>query len=339
MNIVIVIPTYNEAENIKKLIPLLTQQILKFSHHKFDILVVDGNSPDGTGRVVNDFADKYSNIHLLLEQKKSGIGAAYFYGFKYAMQKLSADALIEMDADLQHKPEDLYKLVEEFDKGYDYVLGSRYVKGGGIPKEWSLYRKFLSYVGGSLFCKFVLGIFNINDFTTGFKISRVKGFVDQIKFNEIDSKSFGYKVELLYRMYKLGAKIKEVPIIFGLRDRGNSKIEKDTALEILKIVLSIRYSENRNFFKFLIVGFTGLFVDSSIFSIIRLTSIGSSTASFLSGFIAMITTFSLNNFWSFKERKFESSQKAIINFIIYFISSYIPIIFRSFLIKFSVTNF
>ena len=139
MKVVIVIPTYNEGENLKKLIPLLEPEIKKFDHHEIAVLIVDGNSPDGTDKIVKKLSKKYPYAHLLLEDEKAGIGAAYFYGFEHAMKKMGADVLVEMDGDMQHRPEDLTRLLKKFDEGYDYVIGSRFVKGGSLPKEWEFY--------------------------------------------------------------------------------------------------------------------------------------------------------------------------------------------------------
>ncbi|RJR26405.1 glycosyltransferase family 2 protein [candidate division WWE3 bacterium] len=335
MNIVVVMPTYNEAENIGKMIDALEEQFAKFSDHNCILLVVDGNSPDGTAEVVSKKAESKPYTHLLLEEKKTGIGGAYFYGFAYAMSNYDADVLIEMDADFQHDPNDVPRLIAEILNGYDYVIGSRFVKGGGIPKDWAFYRKFLS-VGGNIFSKIVLGIYNVNDFTGGFKASRVKGFVDKIDFSTIPSKGFAYKVYLLYQMHKLGAKIKEIPILFGLRDRGNSKIEKSTFFDVLFTVLRIRYESNKSFFKFCIVGFTGLFVDLVLSNIFRLLIPNPSVAASSAALLAMLVTFLLNNVWSFSEKKITETKELISTFFLYAAISLVPIIFRFFFVGFLV---
>ncbi len=126
------------------------------------ILVVEGNSPDGTAQVVKDKASQFSFVHLLMEEKKAGLGAAYVYGFRYAMRELKADVVVEMDADFQHDPKELPSLIKEIDNGYDYVIGSRFVKGGSIPKDWGLKRKLFSVLG-NLTSKIILGIRGVND--------------------------------------------------------------------------------------------------------------------------------------------------------------------------------
>lgn len=344
MKVVIVVPTYNESENIKKLIPVLSEEFKLISNHTCEVLVVDANSPDGTKNIVLELSKVYPFIHLLLEKQKNGLGAAYVLGFKYAMSDLNADVIIEMDADFQHDPKDIKRLLKKIDAGFDYVIGSRFTKGGSIPQEWEFYRKFLS-IGGNVFSKIVLGIFNVNDFTSGFKASRVKGFVDSINLDNVLSKGFAYKIDLLYKMHKAKARFAEVPISFGIRDRGISKMENNNMIDSMKVVLMLRINDNKNFFKFLVVGCIGLFVDSFLFNILRLTNLSlfsfssSKSASLISGFIAILTTYLLNNFWSFSERRHIHKTKLILNMIVYYISSYIPILFRSYLINYAVYSF
>ena len=336
MKVVICIPTYNEAENIGAMIDALKEQRDKVKGHDLHLLVVDANSPDGTAKIVSGKAKDNPWVTLLLEEKKEGIGAGYFKAFKYAIDKMQADAVMEMDADFQHDPNDVPRLVAELDNGYDYIIGSRYVKGGGIPKEWAFYRKFLSF-GGSLFTKIVLGIYNIDDFTGGFKLSRVKGFVDKIDFSKVNSKSFAYKVDLLYKMYKLGAKIKQVPIVFGLRDRGNSKIENNTMIDTLKVVLLLRYEDNKHFFKFLAVGMLGLVTDTVLFNVFMASGILlPRNSAITSGGVAMLVTFTFNNLWSFKERSISDKRKMFQSFVVYVLSSSVPILARGKIVQWFV---
>lgn len=201
------------------------------------LLVVDDYSPDGTGKIVEEKMKKYKNLYLS-EGKHLGLGAAYARGFRYAIEVLHADAVMEMDVDFQHDPNDVPRFVAEFDKGYDYILGSRYVSGGSIPKQWGLERKFLSIVGNLIYQTGLL-MFDVHDFTTGYRLARVKGFLDDIKFEKVFSKSFAYKTRLLYEMRKRGAKVKEIPIKFGLRETGDSKMTTNTFTESLKVIATI----------------------------------------------------------------------------------------------------
>jgi len=340
MKIVIVIPTYNEAKNIGRLIDVVGDEFKKMPQHDFQVLVVDDSSPDGTAKIVEEKSKQFNFVHLLVRKEKRGLGAAYTHGFKYAMKELSAEVLVEMDADFQHDPKDLVRLVAEIDNGYDYVIGSRFCKGGGIPKGWEFKRRFFSKFG-NLFSKIILGVGGVNDFTTGYKVSRVKGFADTIDLDNILSKGFAYKMDLLYKMHKAGAKIKEIPIQFGLRDEGISKMEKNNPLDSLKVVLMLRLKDKdtQKFLKFCMVGFVGLATDMGLANLFRITILSSKNAPLASGFIAMMVTFLLNNYWSFSEFKLKGSGSKFLYFIVYCLSSYVPIVFRSFLVGFSVNKF
>jgi dolichol-phosphate mannosyltransferase len=167
------------------------------------------------------------------------LGAAYIHGFNYAIKNLKADAIMEMDADFQHDPADIKRFVAEFGKGQaDYILGCRLSGGGSIPEDWELNRKILSVVGNLIY-QFSLFMWDIHDFTTGYRLARVKGFLDSIDFEKVFSKSFAYKTRLLYEMKRRGAKVVEIPIKFGLRTSGDSKMTTNTVTESLRIIWQI----------------------------------------------------------------------------------------------------
>lgn len=238
MNIVVVIPTYNEAANIGKMIDVLCEQEFpNIKRHHMMLLVVDDKSPDGTGQIVKKKQKLHHNLHLL-EGDKEGLGAAYSRGFTYAIEKLKADGVMEMDADFQHDPKDIKRFVLEFDKGADYVIGSRFINGGSIPKDWGMKRIVLS-VGGNLFTRLTLWMWDIHDFTTGFRLARVFGFLDSMNFSTLFSKSYAYKMRLLYEMKIRGAKIKEIPIVFAKREKGWSKMDSEDFFESLKVIWDI----------------------------------------------------------------------------------------------------
>lgn len=238
--IVIAMPTYNEAENIGKMLDVLTKNIFpQIKNHDMKVMIIDGHSPDGTWKIVAEKAKKNKAIVLLDEGKKSGLGAAYTNGFNYAIKTLKADGIMEMDADFQHDPNDIPRFLAEFDKGFDYVIGSRYIAGGSIPKDWSFKRKFLS-VGGNLFTQTMLLSWNLHDFTTGFRLARAKGFLDTMDFERIfGTKSYAYKMMLLYEMKNRGAKIKEIPINFISREKGWSKMDSEDFVQSLKAIALI----------------------------------------------------------------------------------------------------
>lgn len=240
MNIVIVMPTYNEGENIGRMIDILAGvEFPKIKNHQLSLLIVDSHSPDGTWKVVQQKCKKYKSVHLLDEGGKYGLGKAYIDGFNYAIKTLRADAVMEMDADFQHDPKDVKRFVDEFEKGGDYIIGARNIKGGSIPKDWGFKRIFLSVVG-NYFTRVTLLMPHLHDFTTGYRIARVKGYLDKMDFEKIfATKSYAYKMMLLYEMHKRGAKIKEIPIVFISREKGWSKMEGDDFIQSLKAIAII----------------------------------------------------------------------------------------------------
>ncbi|OGF51409.1 hypothetical protein A3I27_00165 [Candidatus Giovannonibacteria bacterium RIFCSPLOWO2_02_FULL_43_11b] len=236
MRITVIIPTYNEAQTIERLLRDVRGEFSGIPNHEFKILVVDANSPDGTGGIVKTAKKKYPEIELLAEKGQRGLGLAYIAGMNYAREKLEAEAIMEFDGDYQHDPKDIKKLVGELDRGHDYVIGSRYIPGGSVPEKWSARQKFLSKYG-SWFIKKTLAL-PTYDNTSGFKLSRVRGFYDKLPLDEdkILSHYHAYKIHLLCEMLKMGAKTKEVPIKFLERKNGSSKSTARDILESLKVV-------------------------------------------------------------------------------------------------------
>jgi dolichol-phosphate mannosyltransferase len=306
MKVVVIIPSYNEKENVAEMIQALAKVFPTIKKHQMQVLYVDGNSPDGTANEIRKYQKKYSWLHLLVETKKEGLGMAYAKAMRYAMDKLKPDWLMEMDGDFQHPPADIPRLVAEIDHGYDYILGSRYVQGGSIPKEWSLERKFLSVVG-NLVARVLLIVPQIHDVTGGFKLSKVRGFMDEFDFDKLLSRSFAYKIHLLFYMVQKGAKVKEVPFAFGNRTSGESKIIKNEMQETLRVIfkLQIKNPKIQRFLKFGVVGVIGLTIQTAFFELFGVfTNVFSpqvSTA--IGGELAIISNFILNNIWTFREYK------------------------------------
>lgn len=231
-------PSYNEKGSIGRMIDELVGKVFpKIKGHELKLLVVDDRSPDGTADIVRQKMKKYQNLDLLLGEKQ-GLGAAYARGFTYAISKMKAEAVMEMDADFQHDPNDVPRFITELDKGYDYIIGSRYVVGGSIPREWTIDRKFLSVVGNLIY-QTTLFMGDVHDFTTGFRLARVKGFLDHMDFEKIFSKSFAYKTRLLYEMKKRKARVREIPIVFKTRESGDSKMTTNSFTEALRVIAII----------------------------------------------------------------------------------------------------
>ncbi len=315
---VLVIPTYNEADNIGKMIDYLISKTFPYIQAKqggltwdwqMQILVVDGNSPDGTGEVVEKFEKKYKNVHLFTETSKDGIGAAYLKGFKYAMDKLSADYVFEFDGDFQHPPETIPVMLKACEEGYDHVIGSRKIKGGSNPKGWGAKRVFFSEFGG-LTARFILffpfkNFLRVTDPTTGLKVTKVKGFIDQLDmdYSHLLTKSFAYKLELLHQILAMGAKFKEIPLDFKVRNAGQSKIEAKTAKDSLRVAILTRYRDpvTQKFLKFGTVGFVGYLINASTLALFSKLFSAEWLAWLLSTEMAIISNFTLNNLWTFKK--------------------------------------
>jgi dolichol-phosphate mannosyltransferase len=254
---VIVLPTYNEKENIKKLITLIDKVRKEISNWQIDILVVDSHSPDGTINEVKKLQKEISNLHFL-ETKKEGLGKAYINGFQYAIEKLKAYVIFEMDADLSHDPKLIPLFLKEIEKGADFVIGSRYIKGGSIPKDWSFDRKLFSVLG-NLIIKFGFMKLKITDWTSGFRA--IKTWVVKEALSYLKNYS-GYVFQVAFLDYaiKNGAKINEVPLNFVDRKWGKSKI--NSFQYIIQTLIYVFL--NSSFIKFVIVGVIGFIIDMGI---------------------------------------------------------------------------
>lgn len=359
MKIVLVIPTYNEAENIGEMLDKLTKvEFPKIKNHKMEILVVDSKSPDGTSRIVREKIKTHVNIHLL-ETNKGGLGADYVKGFKYAMFKMKADAVMEIDADFQHDPSDVKRLIVALDGGADYVIGSRYISGGSIPKEWGIHRKFLSFFG-SLFARVVLLHFDIHDLTSGFKLTRTK-YLKQVDLNNLFSKYYAYKIHILHEIIKLGAKVKEVPIIFYERKEGTSKISRKDLVDSFMVVIKLRIRDSKRFLKFGVVGFVGFVINAiglEFFSGVELTktlaiyfshlsnqdiwgvlAVSSAWAAAISAEFAIISNFLFNNYWTFAKERITNPIKLIYKFLQFNLTSIGAILIQFWVIGLAVKFF
>src|SRR4030065_1943159 len=261
--VVIIMPTYNEAENIGKMIPeLFEKEFPKIKNAEMHLLVVDDKSPDGTGKIVQKLKSKYRNLHLLIGEK-NGLGWAYIRGMKYAKSKLNADAVMEMDADFRHPPRFVEPMVEAYLEGADYVIGSRYIPGGSVPAEWAFFRKFVSW-GGNLFIRLVLLKPKLHDLTTGFRLTKVKGVLDKIDLDNImEPKRFAYKVDLLYQSIKNAKKVVEVPLEFAPRVAEKSKFDTKEMVATFRVALILGIKDKSKFIKFGTVGFLGYVVNAS----------------------------------------------------------------------------
>lgn len=229
---IVIIPTYNEKENIENII----RAVFGLGGN-FHILVVDDGSPDGTGNIVKELQKEFVESLNILERKgKSGLGSAYIAGFNWSLEK-GYEFIIEMDADFSHNPEDLPRLYQACKSGADLAIGSRYCNGVSVV-NWPIGRVVMSYYA-STYVRKVLGM-KVFDTTAGFKCYRRK-VLETIDFNRIRMRGYGFQIEMKYNAFKLGFKIEEVPIIFVDRTEGTSKMSSGIFGEAFWGVLKLRF--------------------------------------------------------------------------------------------------
>jgi dolichol-phosphate mannosyltransferase len=230
--VIVIIPTYDEVENL----PLIVDEVLA-QDDRIEILVVDDNSPDGTGKVADQLGEKTGRVHVLHRPAKVGLGAAYRAGLSEAL-RLGADIVIQMDADFSHPPATLKEMLHEIED-HDIVMGSRYVNGITVV-NWPIERILISYFG-NVYARWVTGL-STTDATGGFRCIR-RELLERIGFERIRSDGYSFQIEMNYRFDKYGARIKELPFFFVDRTRGESKLNLSIAFETLWIVWWLRISD------------------------------------------------------------------------------------------------
>jgi len=220
----IVLPTYNEAKNIRNTLDRIALQARINRKHgvHLSVLVVDDNSPDKTGDMVLAYTRNDANVHLLSRIQKEGLGAAYIAGMQHALRTLSPDIIIEMDADGQHNPADIFRLIHAIEQGADFAIGSRYVPGGSVPRTWSFHRKLLSRTA-NIYTRVILRTAGVKDCTGGFRAIRATT-LKAIDFDALHTTGYAFQVTLLDAAVRTGASVTEIPIQFRERKHGESKM-------------------------------------------------------------------------------------------------------------------
>ena len=329
MKIVVISAAYNEKGNIERLITILEEEVFpKIKNHEMSILVADDNSPDGTGEEVKKLMKKWKNIHIS-EGPRKGLGAAYIRGMDYAVEKLDADVMFEIDADLQHDPYKIPQFLKKIEEGYDMVVGNRYSDGGSIPENWPLPRKLFS-IAANIFVRTVFTKFSIHDWTGGFRALKKEVFLKE-KDKLTNYRGYIFQISFLHKAVRDGFKIAEVPFHFGDRTLGNSKIAPfGYILDVVAYVVLSRIKELifGKFGKFLVVGGVGFTINAAVLrGLVEYANWHPAAANLVGGAFAIFSNYNFNNLWTFSDR----GSKGIISYFIklfeFYLSSGIGVVF------------
>ena len=315
MKVVLIIPTYNEKGNVEKLIYSLEKDIFPhIQNHSMSILVVDDNSPDGTADEVKVLMGQYENISLLTG-KKEGLGAAYIRGMTYAIEKMDAQAMFEIDADLSHPPQKVGEFLSKMDEGYDLVIGTRYSGGGSIPSNWPIHRKIFS-IFGNLLVRIILLRPYIHDWTGGFRLLKKEVFLKEKK-ELLNFNGYIFQISFLHKAARDGFKVAEVPFHFSDRTLGKSKIAPLGYIgNVLKYIISARIYESMHspFLKYGITGFFGYLINAISLEVFYRKGMHPAVAGAIGAELSIIFNFIVNNFWAFSEHKITHPWKVLLKF-------------------------
>lgn len=305
MKAVIILPTYNEKGNIDKIVTLLEEEIFpKIKNHDMAILVADDSSPDGTAEEVKHLMKKWKNIDIS-EGAKKGLGAAYIRAMTYAIEKMNADVVFEMDADGQHDPTKIPQFLQKIDEGSDMVIGTRYSGGGSIPENWPIQRKIFS-IFGNILVRTILMRFSLHDWTGGYRALKKEVFLKE-KEKLLQFNGYIFQISFLHKAAQDGFKIAEVPFHFSDRTLGKSKIAPlSYIIDVLKYVITARITEivTGSFGKFLVVGGLGFVINFVVLWIFHnVYRLDPFFANLIGAGAAIFSNYNFNNLWTFKEQK------------------------------------
>ncbi|MBI3956044.1 glycosyltransferase family 2 protein [Candidatus Gottesmanbacteria bacterium] len=303
MNTVVILPTFNEKENILTMLEGVSAAWLQIPHHKLTILVVDDQSPDGTGDLVRAYQKKHANV-TLISKKKEGLGSALLFGMNYALDTLKAEVIVQMDADLSHDPVALPLFMAAISKGADFAVGSRYIPGGSIPDNWGLHRKLFSIMGNAI-VRFGLGYTAVHDWTGGYR-AYLRSFAAAARGELSSYQGYVFQIAYLHKSVRRGAKITEVPIHFTDRKFGHSKIAPSQYIrDVLRYVIGARVKAtlSGSFGKFLVVGSVGFIINTTILEIVVRLGFHPALGSGVGAELAIVSNFFLNNGWTFGSRR------------------------------------
>ncbi len=295
--VVIIVPTYNEAMVIEETITEIFEATKHLLDSDINVLVFDSSSTDNTQNIITRLQATYQNLLLKTEDKKSGLGSAYLQAMRYALTELSADIVMEFDADLSHQPKYIGPMLEKM-RTHDVVVGSRYVPGGSIPKEWGWSRKCLSVLGNYVARFFLTSKYK--DFTSGFRATHREALKKALP-EKFLSNQYAYKIQLLWLLHKNKARICEHPIEFVDRKKGVSKLPANSILDSLYVLSVLRCHELKAYFKMCAVGFSGVVVQCLVYNLLR-QSLSPLYAAQLAIITAIMNNFVLNHRLTFHKK-------------------------------------
>lgn len=312
--------TYNERENMGPMLDAWLKISKENPKYQFEILDVDGNSPDGTGEIVREYHKTHKNIHLL-SGPRIGYGKELIRGFKYAMNKLKADVIVPIDVDFQWDPFLTPKLLEKIDEGYDVAVASRSVPGSKDNFNW--FRKLTHFVSDTLLAYYWAGIKEVKDHAGSLKAIRVKDVLDRVRFENLDVLGFVVQMKIIYELSKTGAKFCEVPAIYGERKAGAPTTVGLKSLKwFIKYIIEyfyqatrIRLERSQRFVKYALVGFTSYGITAFFLEVFYRLGLSPGPAASAASEIAIIFNFTVNNLWTFAEQRITSWQKILVKFV------------------------
>jgi dolichol-phosphate mannosyltransferase len=321
MKVVVIIPTYNERENIIVLLDRLETVLREVKRYTISYLVVDDTSPDGTPDLVKDYQKTHKNVYLITG-KKEGLGKALLRGMTYAVNHLNADILLQMDADLSHDPTSAPEFLRAVDNGADFVVGSRYIPGGSIPANWGIIRKIYSVIGNGI-VRFGLWHTRVHDWTGGYRAYTKKYYLDN-KEKVKGYSGYVFQIAFLHSAIHDGARITEIPIQFTDRRFGHSKIAPaEYIFNIYSYIAVARLKDIASgpFGKFLVVGGIGFILNAVILVLLHNVNWSATWANLVGAAVAIFSNFNLNNVWTFRHQKISGIGQYVVKLIQFYVTS------------------
>ena len=332
---VIIIPTYNEEENIANTIKMVLAATDSLDDYQVEVLVFDSNSTDSTAEIVQQMVANSSRVHFAKEPQKTGLGSAYLQAMHFAIDNLNADIVFEFDADGSHQPHYIAPMLELL-KNHDVVVGSRYIPGGSIPSDWGINRKLLS-IAGNWIARLLLTR-KYKDLTSGLRATRAT-YLKKILPAKFLSNHYAYKLQLYWLLYQAKARIVEFPIVFIDREKGNSKLPRNSIIDTLRVLTTLRLAQLRQYLTMCFVGSFGALIQFIVYNCLRNEHYSAFVSSQIAISAAMLSNFTFNHFITFRRqsRGVPLNKSALINrltqFILYSVSM---VYFQSFLVYLGV---